>query len=441
MEYHPRIVSWNITSACNLRCPHCYLDARRRWPGELTTQEGLNLVDQMAQAGTQLLILTGGEPLLRQDLPQLAAHAAGQGITVVLGTTGTQITREKARALRECGVAAAGISIDSLDPAKHDAFRGVKGAWHRAVQGMEACRAEGLEVLVHTSALKINQQEVPDIVQFAHDKGARAFHLFFLVCTGRGEQLTDLSPQEYEELLSLVLDAQDRYPGMLVRARCAPYIGRLAAERGMTPLQGSAGCLAGTSYCRITPTGVVTPCPYLPTAAGNVRESSFWAIWAASPVLTRFRRPPSRLQGKCGQCPFSQGEDPICVGCRARAFALTGDDLEADPWCLYQPGHGKNVPAGNGASPTSVQETTLSDKSVTWTQEALDRINRVPSFIRGRVKQSAEAYVRQQGLSQVTPEVLEHLRQRAFGGAPPAAMPNPGRSSPSPGERPPPDLS
>lgn len=426
MEYRPRIVSWNITGACNLRCPHCYLDARRRWPGELTTQEALNLIDQMAQAGTELLILTGGEPLLRRDLPRLASHATGRGITVVLGTTGTQITREVAKALKECGVSAAGISIDSLDPAVHDAFRGLQGAWQRAVQGMAACLAEGLEVLVHTTALKMNQQEVPDIVQFAHKRGARAFHLFFLVCTGRGEQLTDLSPQEYEKLLSFVLDAQERHPGMMVRARCAPYIGRLAVERGLTPLQGSAGCLAGTSYCRITPTGEVTSCPYLPTVAGSVRQRSFQEIWEASPVLTRFRRPPSQLQGKCGQCPFSQGEEPICVGCRARAFALSGDPLAEDPWCLYQPGGEEKGSGGYAPSPTLPQRAALSDSSVAWTQEALDRLGRVPFFIRGRVKQSAEAYARQLGLSQVTQEVLQRLRQQSFGGAPPGAMPHGG---------------
>jgi MoaA/NifB/PqqE/SkfB family radical SAM enzyme len=188
MEYHPRIVSWNITGACHLRCAHCYLDARRPWPGELTTEEGLRLIDQMAEAGTELLILTGGEPLLRKDLLTLSRHAAQKGIHVVLGTTGMHITLEMARSLRESGVAAAGISIDSLDPARHDAFRGVPGAWRGAVRGIESCREAGLDVVVHTTALKMNQREIPEIVRFASGKGARAFHLFFLVCTGRGEE-------------------------------------------------------------------------------------------------------------------------------------------------------------------------------------------------------------------------------------------------------------
>lgn len=411
VEHAPSIISWNLTGACHLRCPHCYLDARERQPGELSTDEALRLVDQMAEAGTELLILTGGEPLARKDLFQLASHASARGIGVVLGTTGTPITRSRARRLREAGVTAAGISLDSLDPAKHDAFRGVPGAWKAAVRGMEACREEGLEVLVHTTALKMNREEVPEIAAFAHRMGARAFHLFFLVCTGRGEELSDLSPEEYEELLNYVLDAQERMPGMMVRARCAPYIGRLAVERGMPP-QGSAGCLAGTSYCRITPTGDVTPCPYLPAVAGNVRRRDFQEIWAESPALNRFRAPDARLGGKCGECAYSHGDPPLCVGCRARAYSLAGDELAADPWCLYEPA------ALNGEAAAAGVAATVAT-AVVWAEEARERLGRVPSFMRGRVQRSAEEYARQQSLAVVTPQVLEHLRRRAFGGAPP----------------------
>ncbi|MBI3976859.1 MAG: radical SAM protein, partial [Chloroflexi bacterium] len=398
MDYLPRIISWNVTAACNLRCPHCYLDAGRRRADELSTAEALGLVDQMADAGAELLILTGGEPLIRKDLPVLAQRAAARGMVVVLGTTGTLLDRERARALKESGVTAAGISVDSTDPGKHDAFRGVAGAWARAVAGIEACRAEGLDVLVHTTALKMNVREIPDLVRFAHQQGARAFHLFFLVCTGRGEQLTDLSPEEYETLLAFVLDSQAGYPGMMVRARCAPYVQRLAQERGADALP-SAGCLAGTSYCRITPKGDVTPCPYLPLQAGNVRGEPFQTLWASSPVLQQFRTP--RLEGKCGACHFAQGAEPLCVGCRARSFALTGDLLGADPWCRYEP---------QPVAPPAEQP------AITWTPEALDRLGRIPGFIRGRVKQGVEAYARRQGLTLVTPEVLAEVRARAMGG-------------------------
>lgn len=424
MKHRPLIVSWNVTGACHLRCPHCYLDARGRWPGELTTREGLRLIDQMAGAGAELLILTGGEPLLRKDLPLLAQHAAALGIAVVLGTTGTLITPQKARELKESGVTAAGISIDSLDAAKHDAFRGVRGAWQRAVNGLDACREEGLDVLVHTTAMRMNQEEAPAIVQFAHEKGARAFHLFFLVCTGRGEQLTDLSPKEYETLLNSVLDAQEQYPGMMVRARCAPYIGRLALERGAS-LSWSAGCLAGASYCRITPSGDVTPCPYLPTKAGNVREASFADIWDSAPLLARLRPPTRQLGGKCGQCAYSQGDTPTCVGCRARALAMAGDDLAADPWCLYQPGSEAGAPAGRPATAPRTEATEAAQGQMVWTQEAQERLGRVPFFIRSRVKQAAEAHARTEGLSEVTTQVIDILRHRAYGGGHPGKPSHP----------------
>ncbi|MEE9324056.1 MAG: radical SAM protein [Dehalococcoidia bacterium] len=396
MDYRPRVVSWNITGACNLRCAHCYLDAGKRWPGELSTEEGIRLIDQMAEEGTELLILTGGEPLLRKDLCTLAQHATTKRIAVVLGTTGTLINRSVAKDLKQSGVVGVGISIDSLDPAKHDAFRGAPGAWHRALNGIEACRAEGLDLLVHTTALKMNYEEIPALAQFAHDRGARAFHLFFLVCTGRGEQQTDLSPQEYRGLLSFLLDAQGSYPNMMVRARCAPYIGRLAQEQEAT-LSWSAGCLAGTSYCRVTPTGDVTPCPYLPLKAGNVRESSFGAIWSSSQVLSRLRNP--LLKGKCGRCNLARMENPICIGCRARAFALRGDELEEDPWCMFGP----------------QQEEIRPQAALSWTPEASARIDRIPRFIRGRVKQGAEAYARKHGVLQITPQLLDEFRARAFG--------------------------
>lgn len=410
VEHVPSIVSWNVTSACNLHCPHCYLDAGRRRIDELSTAECLAVVDELAAAGTELLILTGGEPLLRKDLPALANRASKLGMSVVLGTTGTLIDRRRASVLKSSGVTAVGVSLDSLDAAKHDAFRGLPGAWRRAVAGIAACRDEGLDVLIHVTALRMNQQEIPALVQFAHEQGARVCQLFFLICTGRGEHLTDLSPEEYESLLVWVLEAQGRYPGMMVRARCAPYIGRLARQRSAN-LFWSAGCLAGTRYCRITPSGDVTPCPYLPTVVGNVRSDGFRAIWRSSPELVRLRAP--RLGGKCGRCRFSQGDDPVCVGCRARALALTGDALAADPWCLYEPEQGPGAPGPETTDASPPREEPVGQVVLAWTDEAQARLGRVPSYMRGRVRQIAEAYARRQGLGEVTPCVLDVLRQWA----------------------------
>ncbi|MBI2322932.1 MAG: radical SAM protein [Chloroflexi bacterium] len=405
----PLTVSWNITAACNLRCPHCYIDGGRRRPNELSAAEGRALIDQMAETGTELLILTGGEPLLRRDLAELVSHAAGRGMKVVLGTNGMLLTRERAAVLRDCGLVAAGISIDSTDPARHDAFRGVQGAWRRAVDGMAACRAAGVAVLVHTTALRMNVAEIPSIVAFAHRQDAQAFQLFFLVCTGRGERLADITPPEYERLLHFILDAQRTYPGMVLRARCAPYLRRLAMElameRGLSAA-GMIGCLAGTSYCRVTSTGDVTPCPYLPTKAGNVREQGFRELWEASPALAQLRGPA--LGGKCGRCPYSRGGDPVCVGCRARAFALGGDALGADPWCLYEP-------EPHAQERASAATPAPAEQPMAWAAEAQERLGRIPTFVRSRVKQAAEAHARAQGLAAVTLDTLDELRRRAPG--------------------------
>jgi len=393
-DWKPQVVSWNLTQGCNLRCPHCYLAAGESAPYELSTEEALKLIDQLAEAGTQLLILTGGEPLLRRDLFELSAHAAERGLMVVLGTNGTLIDERIAQRLKECGVRGVGISLDSLDPQKHDAFRGLPGAWERAVRAIEICVAQGLEVAVQASVLPMNCAEILEMIEFAYEKGARAFNAYFLVCTGRGEKMTDITPQQYEALLHQLIEAQARYLklGLLIRAKCAPHVKRLAYERlregafGAGALAGS-GCPAGTSYLRITPQGEVTPCPYLPFVVGNIRHKPLSEIWQGSEILQKLRSP--ELGGRCGVCEFKE----LCIGCRARAFAITGDLLGEDPWCTYMP---------NGRDDACV--------ALRWTPEAEARLRRIPPFIRDRVRQGAEAYARARGIEEITPQLLQELR-------------------------------
>ena len=406
MSYKPTVASWNLTQACNLRCSHCYLDAGKATPHELLTAEGFQLIDQLRELGTDLLILTGGEPLLRRDLFSLARHASECGMMVVLGTNGTLLDEGMAQRLKASGVQGVGISLDSLTPEKHDTFRGLRGAWEKAVRAIEICIAQGLEVAVQTSVLPMNYDEIPQLIAFAYEKGARAFNAYFLICTGRGEKLTDITPQQYEALLNDLIDAQARYVSekrsFLVRAKCAPHIKRLAHKKlaggmacrartkaGAIGLLAAAGCPAGTSYLRIGPQGDVTPCPYLPFVLGNVRQTPLRQIWEGSEVLHKLRA--LELQGRCGVCEFKE----LCVGCRARAFALTGDLFNEDPWCAYQPGE---------RSPLEKRA------AVAWTAEALARIEKIPPFARERVRQSVEAYARARGLEQITPELLAQLR-------------------------------
>ncbi|MFQ5873029.1 MAG: radical SAM protein [Dehalococcoidia bacterium] len=385
-EYRPGLISWNVTSGCNLACAHCYLDAGRRNEGELTTSEGLDLVGQMAEVGTEMLILTGGEPLLRRDIFDLAKCASRKGIAVVMGSNGTLITEKVAHRLADSGVMSVGISLDSVDSADHDSFRGLPGAWAKAVKGIEMCQAVGVRVLLQTTVTSWNRAQLAQLLEFACEKRVEGVTFYFLVCTGRGEELTDITPDQYEQTLSYLVDAQNFYQGMMIRARCAPHVRRIASQKG-SALLGSAGCMAATGYCRITSDGDVTPCPYLPLVAGNVRKKNLRQIWGGSPLFQAFRRP--ELTGRCGACEFREA----CVGCRARAFAAGGDYLGEDPWCTYMP---------RGDSARALLEPN-------WTPEALKRLQRVPAFLRGMVKRAIEerACTRRDGL--VTVELIQEM--------------------------------
>ena len=399
-RFEPSLVSWNLTAACNLRCPHCYLDAGKKAEGELTTEEATGLIDGLAAAGTEMLIMTGGEPLLREDLPILIRHATDAGIRVVLGTNGMLLDREKARELREAGLQGVGISVDSIRKDEHDAFRGREGAFERTLAAIESCRAEDLPVVMQSSLMTWNREELPALVQLARDRGAVAFNAYFLVCTGRGEQLTDIDREQYEQTLSWLVQEESAHRGaMMVRAKCAPHAARIACE-ARSPLGGSAGCLAGKSYVRIGPRGEVTPCPYMPTEVGNVRDEGFERLWQSAPLFLQLRG--GALSGRCGRCEHAG----VCGGCRARALASSGDPMGEDPWCSHEPSG----------------EVRKEELPVTWAPEARERLARVPAFIRRRLEAGLEAHARDRGLAVVTPELMAEVRRNA--GWPPSGPGN-----------------
>ena len=383
--FRPSLVSWNLTRLCNLRCPHCYLSAGKKGADELTTGECLGLLDEMQALGTEMVILTGGEPLLRKDIYDLATAAAERGMWVVMGTNGVLLDDRVARKMVECGVKGVGISIDSLDPAKHDSFRGGRESWQHSVNALAVARANGLEVLVQTTVMDFNRDEILRLIEFARERGAWSFNLYFLVQTGRGQRLNDLSAGDTEALLAELVDAQEEYRPMLVRSKCAPQFKRIAFEQGKRGLE-SGGCMAGTEYCRITPDGDVTPCPYMTLIAGNVREQSFTDVWRTSPVLTALRD-PGRLTGRCGACEYKE----LCGGCRCRAYAGLGDYLAEDPACPH-------VPTG----------VPLAEAEILWTPEARERLERIPiAFIRNKVEKGLEGFARGRGARRITLELYE----------------------------------
>jgi len=406
MDSTPFLISWNITKRCNLKCSHCYLNASEleHGEGELSTGDAMKVIDEIASVNPQaMLIFTGGEPLLRGDWRELTSYAAGKGFTVVMGTNGTLIDDLFAKDMISHGIKGVGISLDSIGPSYHDRFRGLEGAWERTVSAMKALRRNSLDFQVQLTVTRENYTELPDIIGYAYEKGAKAVNIFFLVCTGRGQEMTDITPEQYEETLEYLVRAERDYEGkMMVRARCAPHFLRIAHKLNPDSqlLKGAtSGCIAGTGYFRITPEGDVTPCPYMPVKAGNLKKDSLAHIWKTSPVFHSLRNPA--YEGRCRDCEFSD----ICGGCRARALSATSNLMGEDPWCKYEPETKSQKPAPAGFKQGS--------EEILWTNEASERLSKVPFFLRAMVKKGVERYAREKRLKEITPDIMAELRKRA----------------------------
>jgi radical SAM protein with 4Fe4S-binding SPASM domain len=330
---------------------------------------------------------------------------------VVLGSNGLLIDKRVALSLIRARVTGISISLDSVDPKIHDGVRSFDGAWQRAVDAVSACRSAGLSVQINAVVTRKNYRAIPGLIEYAHSLGAKVFSPFFLVCTGKGEELTDITPEQYEEVLSCIADIAEtkgKYDGMIVRTRCAPTFRRILYERdpGSILLKMDTGrCLAGRRYCRIAPGGEVTPCPYMPLSAGNIRERDFGDIWNNSEIFASLRAPS--LRGKCSGCEFRL----ICGGCRARAYASHKDYLGEDPGCDYAPRR-REV-----AEPPTFEKDphrATNDTSMPlWTQEAESRLKMVPSFVRSMVKRAVEKYAVENNCREITPEMMEELKQKA----------------------------
>jgi len=324
------IVSWNTTNKCNMHCKHCYRDAGVEDKHELDTIEGKALLDEIAKSGFKIMIFSGGEPLMRPDIYELVKYAVKLRLRPVLGSNGTLITTEIAQKLKAVGTMGIGISLDSLNPKKHDEFRSYEGGWRQAVEGMKNCRDAGLPFQIHTTVMNWNRDEILDLTDFAVAMGAKAHHIFFLVPTGRGINIENesLKPEQYEALLTDIMLKQKEV-SIELKPTCAPQFMRIAMEMGMRP-RFSRGCLAGTSYCIISPIGDVQPCAYLSLPIGNVRETPFSEIWSSNPIFKELRT--LNYKGKCGTCNYKYA----CGGCRAReAFYNNGDYMAGDKQCLY----------------------------------------------------------------------------------------------------------
>ncbi len=348
-KYVPLVVSWNVTLKCNLKCAHCYINATdTEMPDELSTDAAKMLIHQITEVSRPLLILSGGEPLLRDDIYDIIRYGADRGLRMGMGSNGILIDDEVAQKLKDAGMWTVAISLDSSVPEKHDKFRGVEGCWEHAVNAIKALKKAGIEVQVNCTVTHQNYDEIDDIMELAESLGVENFHLFFLVPTGRGTDIEDITPEMYEGMIKNTL-AKTMKHKLNVKPSCAPQFMRVAKEQGVDMSRWVRGCMAGLYYCRIYPSGEVTPCPYMPVSLGNIRDKSFKDIWFNSPVFEDLRD-FNRLKGKCGACEHRE----VCGGCRARAYGVTteqmdfcgalheptelrGDYLADDPWCNYQP--------------------------------------------------------------------------------------------------------
>jgi heme b synthase len=340
-----RMIAWEVTRSCNLNCVHCRAASHcGPYAGELSTEKCLALIDEIAAVSSPVIILTGGEPLLRPDIFDIASYGTQQGLRMVMATNGTLVDKAIARKMMESGIQRVSISIDGKDAQSHDAFRGESGAFDGSMRGIEAMKSIGMEFQINTTITTANLHQIQDIHDLVLKIGAAAHHIFLLVPTGRGKDLAEqaITAADYEETLNWFYQ-ESLSCEIQLKATCAPHYFRVMHQnkpKEEKPVkkagghfhESTRGCLGGITFCFISHVGHVQPCGYLELSCGNVQKQRFAEIWENSEVFCNLRD-YSKYGGKCGRCEFIK----VCGGCRARAYEATGDYLAEEPLCLYQP--------------------------------------------------------------------------------------------------------
>jgi AdoMet-dependent heme synthase len=348
MEFAPKWIAWEITRRCNLHCVHCRSSSEMEAKGhpDFTTAEAFRVIDDIAGYAKPVVVLSGGEPLIRKDVFEIARYGTEKGLRMCLATNGTLVTEALCADIKSSGIRIVSLSLDGSEEAVHDDFRSQKGAFAGTVNAARLFRENGIEFIVNSSFTKRNQEEIPKVYKLAKELGATAWYMFMIVPTGRGEEIMNelISKEDYEEILDWHYDMEKDEDTMLVRPTCAPHYYRVVLQRSKKKEEkfnrrslkfstgGSKGCIAGQLICLIDVDGNVLPCSYFPKPAGNIREKSFRDIWENS-VLFKELRDFKKYKGKCGSCEYIN----VCGGCRARAYSIHGDYLEEEPFCGYVP--------------------------------------------------------------------------------------------------------
>ncbi len=339
-----RLVAWEVTRTCNLACIHCRAAALDRpYENELTTAECFKLLDEIQTFASPIVILTGGEPLLRPDIFEIAAYGTEKGFRMTMAVNGTLLTAEKTQKMQEAGIQRISISLDGATAASHDAFRQMPGAFEGALRGVQCAREAGLDFQINTTITRQNLHELSAIQELTVALGAVAHHIFLLVPMGRGKDLTEqgIDAEQYEKTLHWFYEQRDRTP-LQLKATCAPHYYRILRQRAKSEGREvsfktfgldamTRGCLGGIGFAFVSHVGQVQPCGYLELNCGNVREQSFREIWESSTIFKDLRD-FGKYRGKCGGCEYVK----VCGGCRARAYEKTGDYLAEEPLCLYR---------------------------------------------------------------------------------------------------------
>lgn len=341
----PRIVIWEMTRACALACRHCRAEAiPRRNPSELSTSEAFALVDAVRECGKPIFVLTGGDPLMRDDIYKIAEYATHRGLRVAVSPSATgRLTQTAVERLVRAGCKRISLSIDAPDAEAHDRFRGVVGSFQRTISAAQTVRELGLELQVNTTLSRFNNDRIAEMAFLVEMLGATLWSLFFLIPVGRGKEADMLDARETEDAFRQIFKIAQNVP-FVVKTTEAPHYRRYVAQREASmparerPKHNTAPWMEfpaigdGKGFVFISHTGDICPSGFLPYGVGNVRTDNLLEVYREDPVMRRLRSPET-FGGKCGVCEFRR----VCGGSRSRAFAITGDPFEADPACAYVP--------------------------------------------------------------------------------------------------------
>jgi len=348
VEFEAKWIAWEITRRCNLNCVHCRSSSGMEIDGhpDFPLSEAIRDLDDIAAYAKPVVVLSGGEPLLRPDVFEIAAHGNAKGLRMCLATNGTLVTQEICGKIKAAGIKMVSLSLDGASAPVHDNFRNQPGAFAATINAAKLFKENGIQFLINSSFTKRNQEEIPKLLALAKSLGATAWYMFMIVPTGRGEAIMDelISPADYEKLLEWHYEMEKHEEDILVRPTCAPSYYRVVLEQAKKQgddfkrrtlkfsTGGAKGCLAGQLICLIDVDGNVLPCSYFPKAAGNLHQQSFKDIWENSTLFAEMRDFKG-YKGRCGSCEYVG----VCGGCRARAYAVSGDYLGEEPFCTHVP--------------------------------------------------------------------------------------------------------